>query len=343
MNHDKGHAYTHVVRVHESGQRIDSLLGEFAHIYSRSAAVRLLEEGSITVDGRLVSKRYLVREGEVIDIVIPPRDERHIEPEGIPLDIRYEDDDIIILSKQAGLVVHPAHGNWTGTLVHALMAHCDELGTLQGDDRPGIVHRLDKDTTGLMVVAKNDTAQALVSESIKVRAMDRRYITLVHGFIAPDDGLIDAPLARDPKDRLRMGVSGSPSAKQAVTTFKVLERFSAGHNDDGYTLLECKLYTGRTHQIRVHMSHINHPVVGDQLYGSRKRKADRGLGRQFLHSWRLEIQHPRTTETICIEDKLPQDLIEILEEIADESMGRTRLGGSIVPNITCGEAGPPSA
>ncbi|MCL4554644.1 MAG: RluA family pseudouridine synthase [Actinobacteria bacterium] len=343
MSPDKGSAYTHVVRIHESGQRIDSLLGDMEFIYSRSAAVRLLEDGSVTVDGKVVSKRYLVREGETIDVFVPPRDPCHLEPEDIPLDIRYEDDDIIILSKQADLVVHPAHGNWTGTLVHALMAHCDELGTLQGPDRPGIVHRLDKDTTGLMVVAKNDTAQAIVAESIKVRAMDRRYIALVHGFIAPDSGLIDAPLARDPKDRLRMGVSGSTSAKQAITTFKVLERFSAGHYDDGYTLLECKLYTGRTHQIRVHMSHINHPVVGDQLYGSRKEKADRGLRRQFLHSWRIELQHPRTTETIRMEDTLPQDLIHVLEGIAEESMGRTESGGMIIPRINRDEAGSPGA
>lgn len=236
---------------------------------------------------------------------------------------------MIVLSKPAGLVVHPAHGHWSGTLVHALLAHSDELGSLQGDERPGIVHRLDKDTTGLMMVAKTDDAQVRLQEAIKIRAVDRRYVTLVHGYIAPDTGLIDAPLARDPRDRMRMGVSDSLTAKQSVTTFRVLERFEAGVADDGFTLLECKLYTGRTHQIRVHMAYIHHPCVGDQLYGVRKPKADLQLERQFLHAYRLELEHPITGDEMRFIDPLPEDLASRLRSLESYSMGRTAAGDEV--------------
>ena len=237
---------------------------------------------------------------------------------------------MIILSKQADLVVHPAHGHWSGTLVHALLGHSQELGSLQGEDRPGIVHRLDKDTTGLMMVAKNDHAQAALSEAIKIRSIDRRYLTLVHGYIALDTGLIDAPLGRDPRDRKRMAVVESERSKQAVTTFTVLERLMAGRFDDGYTLVECKLYTGRTHQIRVHMAYIEHPVVGDQMYGARKPKADMGLERQFLHSYRIRLDHPVSGEEISLIDPLPEDLATRLRSLEDSSMGRTEVGEDIL-------------
>jgi 23S rRNA pseudouridine1911/1915/1917 synthase len=236
---------------------------------------------------------------------------------------------MIVLSKQADLVVHPAHGNWSGTLVNALLHHADELGTMQGKERPGIVHRLDKDTTGLMMVAKNDHAQAALGELIKIRAVDRRYLALVHGYIAPDTGLVDAPLARDPRDRLKMAVVEGAGSKQAVTTFRVLERYMAGTHDDGYTLIECKLYTGRTHQIRVHMASIDHAVVGDQMYGRRKLKADRHLERQFLHAYRLQLDHPMTGEHIEIIDRLPADLARVLDEIEPDSMGRTEAGNEV--------------
>jgi 23S rRNA pseudouridine1911/1915/1917 synthase len=249
--------------------------------------------------------------------------------EDIPLDIRFEDDHMIVLSKQAGLVVHPAEGNWTGTLVHALLAHSDELGTLQGDERPGIVHRLDKDTSGLMMVAKSDEAQLALQEAIKIRSVDRRYLTLVHGRIAPDSGMIDAPLGRDQRERMKMAVSDSPTAKQSVTTFRVLERFEAGRYDDGFTLLECKLYTGRTHQIRVHMAYIDHPCVGDQVYGQRKIKADLGLERQFLHAYRLQLTHPITGEELRFVDSPPEDLSSRLRTIAEYSSGRTEAGDEV--------------
>lgn len=317
------------VRGEDAGQRLDTLLGQTEELASRSAAAKLIDSGLVLVNGELVTKRHVVRAGELISVEIPPEEGYELTPEDIPLDIRFEDDDMIVLSKQAGLVVHPAQGNWTGTLVHALLAHAGELGMLQGEDRPGIVHRLDKDTTGLMMAAKNDTAQAALSEAIKVRAIDRRYLALVHGYIAPDTGLIDAPLGRDPRDRKRMAVVESASSRQSVTTFRVLERYMAGTHDEGYTLVECKLYTGRTHQIRVHMAYINHAVVGDQTYGQRKVKADRGLTRQFLHAYRLEFDHPTTGERLAFFDPLPADLAKVLREIEPDSMGRTEAGDEV--------------
>lgn len=318
------------IRGEDAGQRLDTLLGQADDIVSRTAAARLIDAGLVRVNGEPVTKRHVVRAGEHVSVEMPPPEGIDLEPEDIPLDIRYEDDDMIVLSKQADLVVHPAQGNWSGTLVHALLAHARDLGTLQGEDRPGIVHRLDKDTTGLMMVAKNDRAQAALSEAIKIRAIDRRYLALVHGYIAPDSGLIDAPLGRDPRDRKRMAVVESTSARQSVTTFRVLERFMAGTHDDGYTLVECKLYTGRTHQIRVHMAYIDHAVVGDQTYGQRRVKADRGLTRQFLHAYRLELDHPVTGEHLSFTDPLPGDLGCVLREIEPDSMNRTEAGDEVM-------------
>jgi 23S rRNA pseudouridine1911/1915/1917 synthase len=317
------------VRGEDAGQRLDTLLGQTEQLVSRTAAARLIDAGLVLVNGELVTKRHVARAGELVSVEIPPPEGYDLEPEDIPLDIRFEDDDMIVLSKQADLVVHPAQGNWTGTLVHALLSHARELGSLQGEDRPGIVHRLDKDTTGLMMVAKNDRSQAALSEAIKIRSIDRRYLALVHGYIAPDTGLIDAPLGRDPRDRKKMAVVESASARQSVTTFRVLERYMAGTHDDGYTLVECKLYTGRTHQIRVHMAYIDHAVVGDQTYGQRKVKADRGLTRQFLHAYRLELGHPITAERLAFVDPLPADLAKVLGEVEPDSMGRTEAGDEV--------------
>lgn len=331
--------FEHRVTVEEAGTRLDKLLSAHDFMPSRSAAARLIEDGFVRVDGKVVTKKYLPAADAFITVEMPVRDHGDLEAEQIPLDIRYEDQHMIVLSKQADLVVHPAHGHWTGTLVHALLAHSQELGTMQGDDRPGIVHRLDKDTTGLMMVAKTDHAQASLSEAIKIRSIDRRYLTLVHGYISPDSGLIDAPLARDPRDRLRMAVVEHPNSKQAVTTFRVLERFMAGQNDDGYTLVECKLYTGRTHQIRVHMAYIAHPVVGDQLYGARRVKADMGLERQFLHAYRLKLDHPITGAEISLFDSLPEDLSTRLQSLAESSMGRTPAGDEVFSELAAADRG----
>jgi 23S rRNA pseudouridine1911/1915/1917 synthase len=325
--------HEHRVRGEEAGERVDSLLGDLEFMPSRSAAARLISDGFVRVNGSVVNKRFQVHAGDRIVCEIPPADTGDLTPEDIPLDIRYEDDDMIVLSKQPDLVVHPAHGNWSGTLVNALLHHSSELGTAQGADRPGIVHRLDKDTSGLMMVAKNDHAQAALGDAIQIRAVDRRYLALVHGYIAPDSGLIDAPLGRDPKDRLKMAVVESHGAKQAVTTFRVLERYMAGTHDDGYTLIECKLYTGRTHQIRVHLASIDHPVVGDQMYGACKLKMDRHLERQFLHSYHLELDHPVTGERLVLDDPLPADLARVLQEIEPDSMGRTEAGDEVLGEL----------
>ena len=321
--------YEHVVAPDEAGMRLDVLLGSLEFLASRSAAAKLIEDGLVLVDGDSAPKKHMVRVGEKIAVEIPPYDRGELVAENIPLDIKFEDDHMIVLSKQAGLVVHPAQGNWTGTLVNALLAHSDELGTLQGDDRPGIVHRLDKDTSGLMMVAKSDEAQIVLQEAIKVRSIDRRYLTLVHGRIAPDSGMIDAPLGRDQRERMKMAVSDSPSAKQSVTTFRVLERFEAGTNDEGFTLLECKLYTGRTHQIRVHMAYISHPCVGDPVYGQGRIKADLGLTRQFLHAYRLSLKHPVTEEELLFIDPPPEDLASRLAGLEEYSAGRTPAGDEV--------------
>jgi 23S rRNA pseudouridine1911/1915/1917 synthase len=323
----------HTVRVDEVGGRIDVLIAEVDLVASRALAQKLIERNCVRVNGQTVNKRYKVRPGDRITVELPPMQPSDLVPEDVELDVRFEDDDMIVLSKPAGMVVHPAHGHWSGTLVHALLAHSDDLGTLAGDERPGIVHRLDKDTSGLMMVAKNDDAQRALSSGIQQRLVDRRYLTLVHGRIVPDTGLIDAPIGRHPKDRQKQWVTDSAGARHAVTSFSVLERFEAGGTDDGYTLVECKLQTGRTHQIRVHLAYIQHTVVGDPLYGRRRLKDDLGLARQFLHSYSLQFDHPVSGERICLIDPLPLDLAGALSSIAERSVGRTPAGQEIVPTV----------
>ena len=321
----------------QAGKRLDALLGSLDGCPSRSACAHLIEAGAVALNGETcLSKKQIVSVGDRISIELPEEEETGVVvPQNIPLDIRYEDDYLIVLSKQRGLVCHPAHGHASGTLANALVYHCgaDHLGTLQGEDRPGIVHRLDRDTSGLMLAAKDDDTQRALQDLIRIRTLDRRYITLVHGYVAHDEGTINTGIARSTRDRVKMAVSDDPFARQAITTFRVLERFDASRGDDGYTLLECHLYTGRTHQIRVHMRHINHPCVGDPLYGRGNERADRGLTRQFLHSWRVRFDHPVTGETIECRDELPWDLSAVLEELAPASLGRTEAGNEIVPQL----------
>lgn len=321
----------------QAGKRLDALLGSLDGCPSRSACAHLIEAGAVALNGETcLSKKQIVSVGDRISIELPEEEEPGVVvPQNIPLDIRYEDDYLIVLSKQRGLVCHPAHGHASGTLANALVYHCgaDHLGTLQGEDRPGIVHRLDRDTSGLMLAAKDDDTQRALQDLIRLRTLDRRYITLVHGYVAHDEGTINTGIARSTRDRVKMAVSDDPFARQAITTFCVLERFDASRGDDGYTLLECHLYTGRTHQIRVHMRHINHPCVGDPLYGRGNERADRGLTRQFLHSWRVRFDHPVTGETIECRDELPWDLSAVLEELAPASLGRTEAGNEIVPQL----------
>lgn len=324
---------THTVRGDDVGSRIDVMLAEVDLVASRALAQKLIERNCVRVNGQTVNKRYKVRSGDQVTVEFPPMQPSDLAAEDVALDIRFEDADMIVLSKPAGMVVHPAHGHWSGTLVNALLAHSDELGTLAGEERPGIVHRLDKDTSGLMMVAKNDDAQRALSSGIQQRLVDRRYLALVHGRIVPDTGLVDAPIGRHPKDRHKMWVTDTTGARHAVTSFTVLERFEAGGTDDGYTLVECKLQTGRTHQIRVHLAYIQHAVVGDPLYGRRRLKDDLGLTRQFLHSYRLTFDHPRSGECLSLTEPLPADLASALRSISERTDGRTAAGDRIVPDI----------
>jgi len=312
---DLERTFTHVVTAEEAGMRLDVLVGMIPEVETRSRAVRYIEEDLVLVDDESRPKKYLVSEGELLTITIPPPRMTTLEPEFIPLDIRFEDEEVIVLSKPAGLVVHPAPGHWSGTLVNALLAHSLELGKLQGEERPGVVHRLDMDTSGLMLVGKTDRAQQRLQDAIRRREVDRRYLALVHGWIAPQTGMIDAPLTRATGDRLRMTISDGPNAKEAQTTFTVLERYEPGRYDDGFTLVECKLFTGRTHQIRVHMRYIGHQVVGDPVYGRGTLPANHYLQRQFLHSYRLAFTHPISGEEMSFEDALPDDLQAVLDEL----------------------------
>ena len=279
-----------------AGMRLDAFMAAEGLYPTRSAAAKCIAEGCAALNGRIARKSATVAAGDVLEY--ETYDDPHapvLEAVEIPLDIRYEDEYLMVISKQAGLVCHPSDGHFGDTLVNALIAHCgrEHLCDVQGEqDRLGIVHRLDKDTSGLMLCAKtNEVGLALM-----------------------EDILVDAPIARGDRDRLRMKVSDRDNARPSITTFEVKRRFEPGKNDDGYTLIDCKLYTGRTHQIRVHMEYIKHPCVGDPVYGWQK-KDNLGLDRQFLHSYRLSFTHPITGERLEFEDSLPQDLQEVIDEL----------------------------
>lgn len=319
-----GRSVCNVAGNDSDGMRIDAFCASLGLYASRSAAARAIEEGMVLVNGRPVQKRYALKSGDAV--VCELAEEAAITPlagEAIPLDVRYEDDDVVVLSKQAGLICHPANEHRDGTLVNALIHRygAEGLCNVQGEsDRLGIVHRLDGDTSGLMMAARTDIAGKLLMEAIARKEVDRRYLALVHGVIRPDTGLVDAPIERSRDDRTRMAVGDGPSARDAITTFTVLNRFEADGTDDGYTLVECKLYTGRTHQIRVHMQYIKHPIVGDPVYnahGPKDARSQLGLGRQFLHSYRLSLVHPLTGEEMSFSDGLPHDLQTALDSISE--------------------------
>ena len=314
----------HMATAADEGKRLDALLGELGLYPSRSAAANAIEAGKVLVAGEPASKKQHVTAGQAIVYEIPDEPvDTPLRGEPIPLDIRYEDDDVIVLSKQAGLVCHPSEDHFDGTLVNALIYRfgAENLCDVQGEkDRLGIVHRLDMDTTGLMMAAKTNEAGAALMAAIQDHVVDRRYLALVHGVIAHNTGMIDAPIARHPKDRTRMAIRDCESARDAMTTFEVLERFEAGIHDNGYTLVDCKLFTGRTHQIRVHMEYAGHPLVGDPLYTAHRPKwesSNLGLPRQFLHSFRLTFDHPITGKALHFEDDLPQDLQEVLDRLRE--------------------------
>lgn len=317
-----------------AGMRLDQwLAGQLAPDVSRSRVKTLIEQGAVTVAGKAASEaKHKVRTGDTYHLIVPEAEPAEPEGEDIPLDILHEDDDLIVINKPAGLVVHPGAGNWSGTLVNALIHHCGEsLSGIGGVKRPGIVHRLDKDTSGVMVAAKNDKAHKKLSEAFadhgQTGSLERAYLALVWGVPNQPSGVIDAHLGRSSKDRLKQAVVSATrdDARHAITHFTVVERF--GQKPDGTaaaSLIECRLETGRTHQIRVHMAHIGHPLIGDQDYGMafktkiNKLPADlaeqvRSFGRQALHAYLLAFEHPRTGELMEFESELPQDMDDLVE------------------------------
>lgn len=326
----------YIATLADAGKRLDALLGELGFYPSRSAAAKAIEQGRVLVGGKPAAKKHSVAPKDAIVYEVdeePAPTELRGEP--IDLDIRYEDDYLLVISKQVGLVCHPSVDHPDGTLVNALIYHCgiDHLSNVQGeDDRLGIVHRLDMDTSGLMLAAKDDACGQALMDAIRDRVVDRHYLALVHGVIARDSGMIDAPIARSAKDRTRMAVRDCPSARDAITTFKVLERFEARTKDDGYTLIDCKLFTGRTHQIRVHMEYARHPLVGELMYTAGKPRnahADLGCERQFLHSFKLRFEHPMTGEELFFADNLPGDLQRVMSQLEERSMGKTAAGEEV--------------
>lgn len=295
----------------EAGEaRLDVYLaGQTELGLSRSRIQDLIKEGHVTLNGAVPKAKVAVAPGDVVRVEVPDPTPVDVVAEAIPLDVVYEDEDVVVINKARGMVVHPAAGNWSGTLVNALLDHVEDLEGIGGELRPGIVHRLDKDTTGLLVVAKNQQAHEALSDQIRVHTARRIYWALVHGNTMPETGRIEAPIGRHPGDRKKMAVN-TKNGKEAVTHFRVLERYPA------YALLECKLETGRTHQIRVHLSFIGHPVVADPLYGTRKAHLD--MPAQALHARQLGFYHPRTNEWMEFTAEPPQDFMAAVQRLREE-------------------------
>ena len=297
----------------ESGRRLDAFCAEVVEI-TRSQATRLIDEGAVKVNGKVQPKKYLTKQGDEVEIIMPECREAEAVADNIPLDVVYEDDDIIVINKPKDMVVHPAPGNYTGTLVNALLYHCrDSLSGIGGVMRPGIVHRIDKDTSGLLVVAKNDDAHAALSEELKYHGIEREYRAIVTGGFKDDFGTVNYPIGRHPIDRKKMAVilSGDHTAREAITHYEVLERFC------GISYLALKLETGRTHQIRVHMSYTGHPLLGDEVYAKNKTQFEKKhpslFNGQALHAKKLTLTHPKTGERMTFECPLPDEFEKALE------------------------------
>ncbi len=294
----------------DKGKRIDSFISSCCEELTRSAVQRLLEGESVTVNGKPAQKNYKLREGDMIDVIVPDPVELNAEPENIPLDIAYEDDDLLVVNKPKDMVVHPAAGNTSGTLVNALLYYCgDSLSGINGVLRPGIVHRIDKDTSGLLIVAKNDFSHRLLAEQIKEHSFTRKYQAVVYGNFKDDEGTVNAPIGRHPTDRKKMAVT-EKNSRNAVTHYRVLGRYN------GFTHLELKLETGRTHQIRVHMSYIGHPVAGDAVYGP--KKVITSLHGQCLHAYYISFVHPRSGETLTLFAPLPDYFTSFLKSLEEK-------------------------
>ncbi|WP_017727230.1 RluA family pseudouridine synthase [Halalkalibacterium ligniniphilum] len=299
-----------VVTSDQKEERIDKLVTSLHENWSRTQVQQWVKEGHLHVNHKPVKSNYKVEEGDLLTLIIPEPEPIEVVPENIPLDIVFEDEDVIVVNKPRGMVVHPAPGHSSGTLVNGLMYHCKDLSGINGVIRPGIVHRIDKDTSGLLMVAKNDRAHESLVNQLKAKTTKRVYQAIVHGVIPHDHGTIDAPIGRDKKDRQSMTVT-EENSREAVTHFSVLERFQE------YTFVECRLETGRTHQIRVHMKYIGFPLAGDPKYGPRKTLP---IGGQALHAAELGFTHPRTGEELAFQVEMPEDmkgLLMALQKIND--------------------------
>ena len=295
------------VTTEEAGQRADSLLARRLEGLTRSAAARLLEEGRVTDRGRPVAKNLRVQPGQVLEVTLPEPEEPETRPQDIPLDVVYEDEDVIVVNKPTGMVVHPAPGHPDGTLVNALLYHCGEsLSGVGGQKRPGIVHRIDRDTSGLIIAAKNDAAHLALAAQLADHTLARTYECLAVGNFREDSGTVNAPIGRHPVDRKRMAVV-CQGGREAVTHWEVIARYP------GVTHLRCRLETGRTHQIRVHMAYIGHPILGDTVYGAKKPVP--GLTGQCLHAVGLRFLHPRTGEPVELTCPLPEEFVRMLDKL----------------------------
>lgn len=297
--------YSFTANEEQAGNRVDKLLAETFKEFTRSHIQKMAEEGCLLVNGKSVKVNYKLRVGDNVLLNVEPPKEPDIVAENIPLEIVYEDGEMIVVNKPQGMVVHPAAGNYSGTLVNALMAYCgDSLSGINGEKRPGILHRIDKDTSGLLLVAKTDRAHRALAEQIKVHSLTRAYLALVHGNFKEDDGTIDAPIGRHPIDRKKMTIT-LVNSRHAVTHYRVLERFGR------YTFVECRLETGRTHQIRVHMSQNRHPIVGDKTYGVKKEEFS--LNGQLLHAYKVGFIHPLSGEYMEFVSELPPYFEKVLK------------------------------
>lgn len=300
------------IKVNEKnvGKRIDSFIPMVQEDISRSMVQKLIEQKNIKVNGKETKHSYKLKLNDEIEIFVPEAKEINLKAQDIPLNVIYEDNDIIVINKPKGMVVHPANGNPDGTLVNAVMNKCkDSLSGIGGEIRPGIVHRLDKDTSGAIIVAKNDKAHIALSEQLKNHEVKKTYLALVRGIIKENEATINMPIARSKKDRKKMDVD--KNGKEAITHFKVLGRYK-----NKYTLLQINLETGRTHQIRVHLSHIGYPIIGDEVYSNGKNEWN--VSGQCLHAWKLEFIHPITGKKISLEAEIPEYLKNIIKELEEE-------------------------
>lgn len=302
--------YTFIIDREDEGVRMDSVLARLVEETSRNGIQKLIENGRVSVNGHIITlKKHKLSFGDQVDLTLEEPEVLEAVPENIPLDIVYEDDDVLVVNKQKGMVVHPAAGNPSGTLVNAVLYHCgDSLSSINGVIRPGIVHRIDKDTSGLLMIAKNDRAHRSLAAQLESHSITRAYRAIVYNNFSENEGIIDAPIGRDPKNRLRMAVTDINS-KMAVTHYRVLERFGL------FSYIEARLETGRTHQIRVHMAHIKHPLLGDSLYGPKKKLL--GAASQMLHAKTLGFKHPVTGVYLEFDSPLPKDFETVLGKLRD--------------------------